>query len=109
MEVESIVEKGVSKEELATAQDFLTGSFVFEFQSNSSVARFLLAAELFQLGEDYPERYPKIIGSIDCEQVHQVARQYLDTINYTTVVVGPTHDDRDGQTEEVGKNQRSNI
>ncbi len=109
MEVESIVEKGVSKEELATAQDFLTGSFVFEFQSNSSVARFLLAAELFQLGEDYPERYPKIIGSIDCEQVHQVARQYLDTINYTTVVVGPTHGDRDGQTEEVGKNQRSNI
>ncbi len=109
MEVESIVEKGVSKEELATAQDFLTGSFVFEFQSNSSVARFLLAAELFQLGEDYPERYPKIIGSIDCEQVHQVARQYLDTINYTTVVVGPTHDDRDGQTDEVGKNQQSNI
>ena len=89
-EIEDIVRNGVTQEELGVAQDFLTGSFVFEFQSNSSTGRFLLASEVFGLGEDYPDRYPSIIRSIDCGEVHRVARQYLDTINYTTVVVGPT-------------------
>lgn len=90
-EIEDIVRSGVTQEELVAAQDFLTGSFVFEFQSNSSIARFLLASEIFSLGEDYVNRYPSIVRSIDCGEVHRVARQYLDTINYTTVVVGPTH------------------
>jgi predicted Zn-dependent peptidase len=58
-----------------------------------------LTAELFQLAEDYPRQYPKIIRSIDREQVHRVAREYLDTINYTTVVVGPTHDVKNSQSE----------
>ena len=91
-EIEDIVRSGVTQEELAVAQDFLTGSFVFEFQSNSSTGRFLLASQAFSLGEDYADRYPSIVRSIDCGEVHRVARQYLDTINYTTVVVGPTHD-----------------
>ena len=91
-EIEDIVRSGVTQEEVAIAQDFLTGSFVFEFQSNASTGQFLLASEVFSLGEDYADRYPSIIRSIDCEEVHRVARQYLDTINCTTVVVGPTHD-----------------
>ncbi|MDA2923097.1 insulinase family protein [Acidobacteria bacterium AH-259-L09] len=114
-EIENLVENGVTCEELAAAQDFLTGNFVFEFQSNVSVARFLLATELFELGEDYPEQYPQIIRAIDCDDVSRVARRYLDTLNYTTVVVGPIHDDKphnrsklppppSGQTRDTSSN-----
>ncbi|MFB3068958.1 MAG: M16 family metallopeptidase [Acidobacteriota bacterium] len=93
-EIENLAAHGVTSEELATAQDFLTGSFVFKFQSDQNVAQFLLATELFKLGEDYPEQYPQFIRDIDCEDIKRVARQYLDTVNYTTVIVGPTHGER---------------
>lgn len=96
-EIENLAAHGVTPEELATAQDFLTGSFVFEFQSDQNVAQFLLATELFKLGEDYPEQYPQLIRGITCEDIKRVARQYLDTVNYTTVIVGPTHEARPSQ------------
>lgn len=88
-EIEGIVEGGITSEELEAAHDFLTGNFVFEFQSNASVARFLLGTEWFDLGVDYVQQYPRIIRSITQEQVNQVAQRYLETVNYTTVVVGP--------------------
>lgn len=97
-EVQDLVRNGVSEEELKTAQDYLTGSFVFEFQSNASIARFLLACELFELGEDYAEKYPHLIRSVTREDVARVARQYLDTINYTTVIVGPLSDPSNART-----------
>ncbi len=88
-EIGSLIEHGITEDELALAQDFLTGSFVFDLQSNASVARFLLASEIFGLGADYLERYPEMIHSVGRKDVQRVARHYLDTINYTTVVVGP--------------------
>ena len=39
-----------------------------------------------------PEQaYPKIIRTIPHQDVRRVARQHLDTVNYTSVIVGPTH------------------
>lgn len=90
-EIRDMGEEGITSQELEAAQDYLSGNFVFELQSNSAVARFLLGCELFGLGEDYGVRYAEIIRAVTRDQVNQVARQYLDTINYTTVVVGPTH------------------
>lgn len=78
-----------SDEELQTAQDFLTGNFVFDFESNYNVARFLLSVELFGLGLDYPCRYPERIRSVTRDEVVRAARQHLDPVNCTTVVVGP--------------------
>jgi len=91
-EINDLVQNGITDQELATAQDYLTGNLVFEFQSNVNVAQFLLATELYDLGQDYAQRYPEIIRGITCEEVHRVARQYLDTLHYATVVVGPIHD-----------------
>lgn len=93
-EIEDLVNHGVTPKELAAAQDFLTGSFVFEFQSDQNIAQFLLATELFKLGENYPEQYAQLIRGIDREDIRRVARRYLDTVNYTTVIVGPAHDER---------------
>ena len=91
-EINALIDNGITDEELTLAQDYLTGNFVFEFQSNASVAQFLLASELYDLGQDYAQRYPEIIREITREEVNRVARQYLDTVHYATVVVGPTHD-----------------
>ncbi len=87
-EIFNLVDGGVSAEELELAKEFLTGNFVFEFQGNTSIARYLLARELFQLEEDYPQRYVEAVRAVDRSEAHRVARQYLDTVNYTTVIVG---------------------
>lgn len=92
-EIESISEFGVTEHELQAARNYLTGSFVFEFQSNADVARFLVLGELFDLPEDYPQRFLKDIETVEREEVTRVARLYLDTINYSLVCVGPIEEE----------------
>lgn len=89
-ELESLRRDGPTRDELSVARDFLTGSFVFDFQSNADVARFLLLTEVFQLGPDYPQVYDELIRSVTVQDVIRVAREHLDTVNYTRVAVGPS-------------------
>lgn len=89
-QIERIRSEPVDEEELATAKEFLTGSFVFEFQSNGNLARFLLNRELFALPVDFPSRYPGWIRQVTRDRILQVARRHLDAVNYTMVVVGPS-------------------
>jgi zinc protease len=87
-EIKNLTKEGVEEEELEAAKDFLTGSFAFEFQGNASIARYLLACELFQLEDDYPDYYRDAVQAVTRAEAIRVARKYLDTVNYTTVVVG---------------------
>ncbi len=80
--------EGPREDEIEIARDFLTGSFVFELQSNASIARLLLSMEVFSLERTFPSRYPDLIRAVTLNDVRRVAAQYLDTINYTTVIVG---------------------
>ncbi len=103
-EIRQVVSEGVQEEELETAKRFLTGSFVFELQSNYLVSRFMFAIELFELGSNYLERYPKMIAGISREEVNRVARLHLDTVNYSTVVVGPVAEGaRSARGEGIGQ------
>lgn len=88
-EVARIIEEPVEPEELEMAQAYLTGSFVFNFETNAQMAAFLLEAEIFNLGFDYLERYPDLIRQVTVADIARVAQTYLDATNLTTVVVGP--------------------
>lgn len=88
-EIRRIQAEPVSTDELSAAKDYLTGSFVFKFETMSQVSAFMLAAWLHDLGFDYPERFPALIREITAADVQAVARQYLDPENYTLVEVGP--------------------
>jgi len=101
-EIETIVAEPVTETELADAQAYLTGSFVFEFETNAEIARFLLDAELYQLGFDYIVTYPEKIRAVRVADVQRVARRYLDPKNYTVVVVGPV--DEQGRPRPPRKN-----
>ena len=90
-EIEGFIEDGPTEEELALAQKYLTGSFVFDFESNARVARFLLTAELFGLDADFVRLYPEWIRAVDAEEVRRVAGLHLDTVNFTTIIVGPEY------------------
>lgn len=84
-----MTDKPVTPEELQDAKDFLTGSFVFAFESSSQIARFLIQASVYGLGFDYGEKYPGFITAVTAEDIARVARVYLDTENYTLTIAGP--------------------
>src|SRR3990167_4534645 len=60
-EIRRIREKGVSEEELQSAKDYLIGSFPLRFDTNRRLAGFFAQVEFFELGLDYPDRYPEMI------------------------------------------------
>lgn len=92
-EIRRIIDEPVTVEELQDAKDYLTGSFVFAFESSPQIARFLVHAQVYGLGFDYIEKYPQYIRAVTIEDVARVAKMYLDSENYTLVVVGPVGED----------------
>jgi zinc protease len=71
------------------AKAYLTGNFVFDFQTNAQVAEFLIEAEFYGLGFGYLESYPEAIAAVTIDDLTRVSREYLDPEHLTTVVVGP--------------------
>jgi zinc protease len=92
-EIRRIVEQPVTESELQDAKEYLTGSFVFAFETSSQIARFLVHAQVYGLGFDYIDKYPQYINRVTIEDIARVARKYLDPQNYTLVVVGPVNQD----------------
>src|SRR5438093_4998928 len=88
-EIRRITKEPVTAQELQDAKDYLTGSFVFAFEASPQIARFLIHAEVYGLGFDYVEKYPEHIRRVTIEDISRVAKMYLDSANYTLVVVGP--------------------
>jgi len=88
-EIRRIIEEPVTTQELQDAKDYLTGSFVFAFEASPQIARFLVHAQVYGLGFDYIEKYPSYIRAVTVDDISRVARKYLDSDNYTLVVVGP--------------------
>ncbi len=87
-EITRIFEEPVTGEELESAKAYLTGSFVFDFQTNAQIAEFLIEAEIYKLGYDYLEKYPELIRATTVEEIARVTRAHLDPARLTTVVVG---------------------
>jgi zinc protease len=88
-EIRRIIDEPVTDQELQDAKDFLTGSFVFAFESSAQIARFLVHAETYSLGFDFIDKYPGYIRAVTAADVTRVARQYLDSENYSLAIVGP--------------------
>jgi len=70
-------EHPVSDAELASAKEYLVGSFPLKLDRQSSIASFILQVELYGLGLDYIERYPKLIDAVTKDDIQRVAQKYL--------------------------------
>jgi len=87
-QMERIRKEMVSEKELEGAKKYLVGSFPMRLDTQSKLANFLLQVEYYNLGLDYPARYPKLIQSVSGEEVLRVAQKYLYPENYILVIVG---------------------
>jgi len=81
------IEEGPSEKELAAAKSYLINSFPLRLVSNRDVAALLPIIEFYELGLDYPDRYPTLIGQITQEQVHAAAKAYLHPDHELQVII----------------------
>lgn len=86
-QLREIQEKPVSDDELEGAKKFLIGSFPLTIDRQSEITSFMLGIEVYGLGLDYADRYPKLIGAVSKEDVQDVARKYLHPDALDLVVV----------------------
>lgn len=88
-EVSRICREPVSRLELEDAQAYLTGSFVFNLESNAQKADHLLRAELFGLGFDWAQTYADAVLRVTIADLQRVAAQHLRPDAMALAIVGP--------------------
>jgi zinc protease len=76
-QIREIQEKPVTDAELDGAKKFLIGSFPLALERQTAIAGFILQMQIYGLGLDYPEKYPKLIGAVTKDDVLAVAKKYL--------------------------------
>ncbi len=78
----------VSEKELADAKAYLTGSFPLRMDTYAKIAGMLTNIEIYNLGLDYPRKYPALINSVTREDILRAAKKYLDPDHMAIVVLG---------------------
>ncbi len=86
-EMHRIQNEPVSDKELADAKAYLTGSFPLRMDTSAKLASLLTAIEIYNLGLDYPQKYPSLINAVSRDDVRRVAKKYLHPDSAVIVVV----------------------
>lgn len=94
-ELRKIVDGKVAEDDLDLAKDKLVGELDVARESPAGVASLLLEGEVFELGPDYAERYPRELRAVTLEQVVEIARTFLPPERYGLAIAGPPLPARD--------------
>jgi zinc protease len=88
-ELRKVTNGEIADDDLSLAKDKLVGELDVALESPGGVAGMVMEAELFDLGEDHFERYPRALRAVTKEQVVDTARTFLPPERYASVVAGP--------------------
>ncbi len=88
-ELRKVTAGDIADDDLALAKDKLVGELDVALESPGGVASMVLEAELFDLGADHFERYPKALRAVTKDEVVAVARACIPPDRYAVVVAGP--------------------
>lgn len=78
----------IPEEELAKTKSYVTGLFPLRIERPESMARQLLEIELYQLGEDYLDKYAGMVKQVTAEDLSRVANENVGFEDLTFVIVG---------------------
>lgn len=87
-ELKRIRTEPVSDKELADAKAYLTGSFPLKMDTSAKIAGMLTSIEIYNLGLDYPQKYPALINAVTKEDILRVAKKYIEPDRMAVVVLG---------------------
>ena len=79
----------IADDDLALARDKLVGELEVGRESPGGVAAMVLDAELFRLGDDHLERYPREIRAVTKDDVVAIAAELLPADRYALAIAGP--------------------
>jgi zinc protease len=88
-EVKRLLTDGLTAQELDESRRYLIGSIPRALETNAAIANFLQTEEFFDLGLDYDERLPGLLGAVTLEDANAAARRSLDPTRATLVIAGP--------------------
>jgi zinc protease len=88
-ELKAILEKGFTAQEIDESKSYMIGAIPRQLETNAAIAAFLLTIETFDLGMDYDQRLPGLIGAITKEAAEAAAKKLLDPARATIAVAGP--------------------
>jgi zinc protease len=80
-------EAPVTDDEMSQTKKYLVGSFPLKFDTLGKIDSFMLQVQLYGLGLDYPDRYPKLIDDVTKDDVLAGAKKYLHPDAAILVVV----------------------
>ncbi len=79
---------GPTAAELATAKQYLVGSFMLRLNSNDDLASFLINMQFNNLGIDYLDRRNAMVAAVTRTKVKAMAKRLIDTDKLAIVMVG---------------------
>lgn len=88
-EVAAVAQGGITAKELAESRQYLIGSMPRALETNDGIAQFLQTVQFFGLGLDFDVRLPGLLAAVTLDEVHAVARRYLNPDRASIVVAGP--------------------
>jgi len=88
-ELKAIISAGFTPKEIDESKSYMIGAIPRQLETNAAIAAFLLTVDTFNLGLDYDERLPGLIGAITKEAADAAARKLLDPSRATIAVAGP--------------------
>jgi len=88
-ELAAVLDTGFTAQEIDESKSYLIGSLPRQLETNGAIASFLLTVDTFELGLDYDQRLPDMIGAITKDSADAAARRLLDPTRATVAVAGP--------------------
>ena len=88
-EIRTIQDDPVADQELADVQSYLVGVLPLRLETNDGVAGTLNGMALYDLGDDYVERYPDIIRSVTKADIQRTAQAHLTAERHSLAIAGP--------------------
>ena len=86
-EVKKFREKGVSKEELEGAKNYLKGLFPMRLETPEALASQITNIEFYGLDPKFVETYMQKIDAVTLDEIKRVANKYFDYQDVVFVVV----------------------
>jgi zinc protease len=86
--LERFIKNGPSDSELASAKQYLTGSFMAKLDTNEDLAAFLINMQHNKLGIDYLDKRNALINDVSRSDVVAVAKRLIDPDKLLIVMVG---------------------
>jgi zinc protease len=87
-ETEKVRKRGITPAELLRAKTYLAGLFPLRLETNEALAGARAEIVLYELGEDWVDRYRERVHEVTLAQARQVAGKYLFAQKPAIVVVG---------------------